>query len=110
MKPCPFCAEEIQDAAIKCKHCGEFLNDAGPATASGGKLPWYFGTAVIVIGLLSVGPFALPLVWFHSRLSVAWKAGISVVTVVVTWLLYRASIAMLERLNQQLEMLHLSCL
>ncbi|WP_027358948.1 zinc ribbon domain-containing protein [Desulforegula conservatrix] len=91
MKKCPFCAEDIQDEAIKCRHCGEFLDAPLSGRVPEGTMKWYFKKPFIIFAVCSVGPLALPLIWWRPETSKAWKAGLSIIILVLSWILFQST-------------------
>lgn len=111
MKKCPYCAEEIQEDAIKCKHCMEFLDGSNRSIPPAlppirpQELPWYLRTSFIVLMFLTMPPFALPSVWLHPKMHVIMKLLITVAAIASCWISYYAITNLLRQYDELFKMM-----
>lgn len=67
-------------------------------------MKWYYSRYAVAIGLGTIGPFALPLVWFNPRYTVSTKVALTVLilalTVLILWGLWWCCARLLEMIGQ----------
>jgi uncharacterized membrane protein YvbJ len=72
---CPYCKEEIQDGAVKCKHCGSMISEARNILAAStattvsadayteySQVPWYRQNWFFILSCLIFAPVGVSLI------------------------------------------------
>ena len=94
---CDFCHRELSDSFLFCPYCGKRI---GPRDRQ--QTRWYHSRYAVVIGLATLGPFALPMVWSNPRYTVLTKMTLTVLTLAVTALLVAILVIVFVRLMAEI--------
>ena len=98
VRRCAFCFREVGEGFQYCPYCGKRLRSLGES-----ERKWYHSTTAVVIGLATVGPFALPLVWFNPRYRMAAKVILTILVLTLTVLLIYLVVVLYMRLAEQMK-------
>ena len=56
--------------------------------------------------VVTVPPFAIPLVWLHPRLHWIWKIVITVIILLICWGMYRTFVSFMRQFEEATKMLN----
>jgi hypothetical protein len=64
------------------------------------KMQWYFRKSFIIIAVCCVGPLALPLIWLRPQTRRAWKIGLTIGILVLSWILFQSTLESIRTIKE----------